>query len=170
MYINKYFEDYDYYVKFIKEYCENDIVDAATEVIGKELKSNFKWTQIYSAAKVKNIYYHNDPNNKIEKFDIKKYHRHKIDTTRNLQSFFNKLKVDIFQVCNVIMWDKYCCNFVNKYNFAVDEMNNFIQKQQTFNPTTFIALLKFWWRCSTIASTLHHFNLSEGKHLLMGLM
>lgn len=161
LYKNKYFEDYDYYVDFIKEYCENDIVDAASEVIEKELRSDFKWTQIYSAAKVENIYYHDDPNNKIDEFDIEKFQQQKIDTTKNLQSFFNELKVDIFQVYNVIMWDKYSYSFVNKYNFAVDEMNRFLQKQQTFEPKTFIELLKFWWRCSTIASTLHRFNLNE---------
>ena len=65
LYKSKKFEEYDYYVNFIKDYCENDIVDAASEVIEKELKSGFKWTQIYSAAKVKDIYYYNDKDNKI---------------------------------------------------------------------------------------------------------
>ena len=65
LYKNNLYEDYNYYVDFIKEYCENNIIDAASEVIEKELKSGFKWTQIYSAAKVKDIYYYNDKDNKI---------------------------------------------------------------------------------------------------------
>ena len=160
LYKNNLYEDYNYYVDFIKEYCENNIIDAASEVIEKELKSGFKWTQIYSAAKVKDIYYYNDKDNKIYEYDVEQSHIFKINTTNNLQTFFDELKDDI-KVYNVIMWKKYCYKFIYKYDFAVNEMNIFLHNQKEFDQNTFISLLRFWWRCSNVASVLYRFDLEK---------
>lgn len=157
----KHFEEYDYYVDFIKKYCNENIIDAASEVISKEIRSDFRWTRIYSTYTTEGLYYHNDPNNKIDKFDIEESHSLKINTMKNFQMFVNEFKTDVYKIYNIIDWKHYCYNFIDKYNFAISEMNIFLQEQQLFNKNTFVDLLKFWWECTTVASTLHYFHLSN---------
>lgn len=158
LYHSKYIQDYDYYVDFIKTYCEKDIIDAASEIVKRELKNEFSKTSMYSKYKTSDIQFLNSPNNKIHTYDVEPQNNIKISAANNYKSFIKEIINEIANLKSNEDWKQYCYKFIYKYEFAVSQLTQFIEAHDKYNKGIFMELVKLWWKYATIAGTLRFFK------------
>ena len=164
LYHSEYIQDYDYYVDFIKTYCEKDIIDAASEIIERELRNNFSKTSMYSIYKTNDIQFLNSPYNKIHTYDIETQNNLKYRAANNYKSFIKEIIDEISNLKSSEDWKQYCYKFINKYDFAVNQLTQFIEKHDKFNKDIFMELVKLWWKYATVAGTLRFFKLPNADN------
>ena len=161
LYNSPYAQDYDYYVNFIKTYCERNIIDAASEIVKRELKNEFSKTSIFSNYKTRDIQSLNSPYNKIHAYDIKSHNNLKISATNNYKNFIKDTTNEISNLKSSKDWQQYCYKFINKYDFAVDQLTKFIDAHDKFNKDIFMELVKLWWKYATVTGTLRFFKVPD---------
>lgn len=159
LYNSPYVQDYDYYVNFIKTYCERNIIDAASEIVKRELKNEFSKTSIYSKYKTNDIQFLNSPYNKIHTYDAETQNNLKNNAANNYKSFINEIKNEIAELKSNEDWEQYCYKFINKYNFAINQLTQFLEEHDKCNKSVFMKLVKLWWKYATVEGTLRFFKL-----------
>lgn len=153
VYHSKHKSDYDYYLAFLQKYFEPNLIDAAQNIVKREIESNFMDVDIFSEIQVKNIQSEKSAYNHLDMYDAKKDKDDKKKLRKDINIFLTEIKKEISELRSEQGWKDYCYKFVEKYNFATGILNTFLDNQEKYNRATFSELLSLWWEYSTIIGT-----------------
>ena len=150
--------DYNFYINFLKTYFEHKMVDFSGNIAIREINSAFQKTEIFANFYVENLKNIEEVDKTGENYDIEFDRMRKIYAGDNFKKFANNLKIEISELYSAKDWESFCYEFVNRYDFALGPMYEFLSDQQKFNKNTFFKMLNLWWEYSIVASTLRYFK------------
>lgn len=158
LYYSDYSMDYDLYIDFIKTFCEPSIINASVDIAKREIDNNFIPAKITSNFKTHHLNLRNQAKLQLDRYKEQLNNDKKKDVGDSYKDFIKKEKQNISKLQSSKDWEIYCYDFVNRYKFAVKEMQDFLNVQEKFNKEIYFSMVKLWWKYATIAGVLRFFN------------
>lgn len=158
LYYSNYSEQYDFYIEFIKTWCEPGIVDSAADIAKREIDNNFIPAKVISNFRIYHLYSREKAKKQLELYKQELNNSRKLEIGSNYKNFIKDEKQNIAKLQSSQDWENYCRQFIAKYNFAVKELNYFLSTHKKYNRQVYLDMVKLWWKYTTIAGVLRYFN------------